>query len=194
MERSELRRKIRARRRGLTIEQQLDHASGLAEVLSRDPWFRNSQRIAAYLPVDGEMDPSPLIVTAWSMNKQVYLPVLVPFNHNRLWFAPYTPDTQLVRNRFGIPEPEIIHRSRSRTVGLDLVLTPLVSFDPRGNRLGMGGGFYDRTFAFLRSRRHWQRPRLLGIAYEFQKTGRLPRQEWDVPLCAVATEQQLYRF
>jgi 5-formyltetrahydrofolate cyclo-ligase len=75
---------------------------------------------------------------------------------------------------------------------LDLVLTPLVAFDAQGHRLGMGGGFYDRSFAYLLRHSRWLRPRLIGLAYDFQRQTRLPHQPWDVPLHAIATDHRLY--
>ncbi len=128
------------------------------------------------------------------MNKQVYLPVLRPFGDNRLWFAHYAPGTPLVKNRYGIAEPDIDHGKRVEAFALDLVLAPLVGFDLQGNRLGMGGGFYDRSFAHLLRHRHWLKPRLVGLAYDFQQVKHLPAQPWDVPLTAVATEHRIIEF
>jgi 5-formyltetrahydrofolate cyclo-ligase len=192
--RSEQRKKLRARRRALTESERLERSAALSRRLVQQPLFRNSTRIAAYLPADGEVDTRLLIELAWRMGKQVYLPVLVPFLHNRLWFARYEPDTRLVKNRFEIGEPEIVHRQRISSQALDLVLAPLVGFDKRGNRLGMGGGFYDRSFDFLNRRTHWRKPCLVGLAFEFQQLPQLPAQPWDVPLTAVATDIQWHRF
>ncbi|WP_455234132.1 5-formyltetrahydrofolate cyclo-ligase [Thiogranum longum] len=192
--RSDQRKQLRARRRALSESERLQRSEALCRQLSRQPLFRASKTIAAYLPEDGEVDPQPLIQLAWRMGKQVYLPVLVPLLDNRLWFARYAPDTRLVVNRYGIAEPEMVHRQRIASYALDIVLTPLVAFDHNGNRLGMGGGFYDRSFEFLLRRRHWCRPRLVGLAYDFQQLSRLPRQPWDVPLTAVATESSWHRF
>jgi 5-formyltetrahydrofolate cyclo-ligase len=75
---------------------------------------------------------------------------------------------------------------------LDLVLMPLVGFDADGNRLGMGAGFYDRKFAFLRHRRAWRRPLLLGIAFDAQRVERFDAALHDVPLWGVVTERAVY--
>ena len=101
-------------------------------------------------------------------------------------------NTRMAPNRFGIPEPIDAKPLRARQ--LDLLLMPLVGFDLEGNRLGMGGGFYDATLAFMRHRRVWRKPRLVGIAYECQRVDTLPHEPWDMPLDAVLTERQLYRF
>lgn len=192
--RSEQRRQLRARRRALSDRERRQLSRALCRQLARQALFRNSERIAVYLPQDGEVETRSLIELCWSLGKQVYLPVLVPYLDNRLWFARYHPDSRLVGNRFGIAEPEIVHRQRIAAQALDLVLAPLVGFDRNGNRLGMGGGFYDRSFAFLLGRRHWRKPRLVGLAYDFQQLPSLPPQPWDVPLTAVATDAAWHRF
>lgn len=137
------------------------------------------------------MDLSPLISRLWSMGKRTYLPGL---HGQELWFLPYTRYTPLCRNRFGIPEPDAPPRSRCLRQALDLVLMPLVAFDESGNRLGMGGGYYDRTFAYLLNRRRWRRPMLLGVAYEFQCVESLPTRHWDVPLDGVVTDKRVRLF
>jgi 5-formyltetrahydrofolate cyclo-ligase len=192
--RSDQRRELRARRRALSERERLQRSDALCRQLARQTLFHNASGIAAYLPQDGEVETQTLIELCWSMGKQVYLPVLVPFLDNRLWFARYRPDTRLVSNRFGIAEPETVHRQRIAPHALDLVLAPLVGFDRHGNRLGMGGGFYDRSFAFLLGRKHWRKPQLVGLAYAFQQLPSLPPQPWDVPLTAVATEAGWHRF
>jgi 5-formyltetrahydrofolate cyclo-ligase len=192
--RSDQRKQLRRQRCALDPAERLQRSHQLCQRLTQHRLYRNSQRIAAYLSANGEVDTHPLIEHAWSVGKQVYLPVLRPFGDNRLWFARHEPDTPLVKNRYNIAEPEIDHVKRVEAWALDLVLTPLVGFDEQGNRLGMGGGFYDRSFAHLLRRRHWQKPRLVGLAFDFQQVKRLPVQHWDVPLTAVATENRIIEF
>ncbi len=121
-----------------------------------------------------------------------YLPVLHPFRPGRLWFARYRPVDPMRPNRFGIQEPQRRGRQLCPAHGLDLVLLPLVGFDTHCNRIGMGGGFYDRSFAFLLRRRYWRRPLLIGLAHECQRVDAIERQPWDVPLDAVVTERGIY--
>ena len=181
-----LRQSIRKQRRALPEATARSCAVQLAQHTCAHPLLRNSRHIATYLAADGEIDPSPLMDCLWSMGRALYLPVLVPFAHGKLWFARYRPGDVLVKNRYGIPEPQHLELIKPRT--LDLVLMPLVAFDASGHRIGMGGGFYDRSFAFLRARRHWRKPTLIGLAYEFQRQGTILSNRWDVPLNAVATE------
>lgn len=193
-DRPQQRRKLRALRRSLDERERRRRDTALYRQLLRLPLFRNSRRIALYLPADGEAGTAAIVERAWEQGKEVYLPVLAPFLHNRLWFMRYTPHTPLSSNRFGIAEPPAGYRERVPGHALDLVLAPLVGFDASGNRLGMGGGFYDRSFAFLARRRHWRKPRLVGLAYDFQQLPGLPAQHWDVPLTAVVTDTGWHRF
>jgi len=183
---------MRKRRKALSETERDALGACLAKVASREPLVRISQRIAVYLPVNGEMDPRPLMDRLWSLGKVLYLPVLARFPERRLWFSTYRPGAPLADNRFGIPEPKSAHRGLVSAVFIDLVLLPLVAFDATGNRLGMGGGYYDCSLAFLKRRRHWRKPRLMGVAYEFQRIARINPESWDVPLDAVATEKRVY--
>lgn len=185
-----LRAQLRGRRRALDPAQRSAGAAALARRLVAHALFRRATRIACYFPVDGEIDTAPLLHRARAMGKQIYLPVLTA--KGALRFAPYSPGCKLRRNCFGIPEPVCHPRALRSGRQLDLVLTPLVGFDRAGNRLGMGGGYYDRSFAFLIHRHHWRKPHLLGLAYEFQRIAKLTRHAWDVPLAGVVTEQQIH--
>ena len=187
-----LRKQIRLKRRQLASRDRRACAKQLTRHLGRERLLLNSRHIAVYLPADGEIDTWPLIELLWSLGKTTYLPVLVPFSGQRLWFSAYARDDTLVTNRYGILEPERVHYRRIRIHALDLVMTPLVAFDTAGNRLGMGGGYYDCSFRFLKQRQYLRKPRLLGLAYEFQRTSRISPQPWDVPLDAIATDNGVY--
>jgi 5-formyltetrahydrofolate cyclo-ligase len=186
--RSEIRRQMRQYRRGLDPHLQQQMSLALCRQITLSSLFRYSGHIAFYLPNDGEIDLRPLIDRALDMGKRCYLPVLSPLYHNRLWFAPYHRESRVVYNRFGIPEPAVEWGKMRTPWTLDLILTPLVAFDSKGNRLGMGGGYYDRTLAYLTRRRYWRKPRLLGTAYDFQRVESLPHEAWDIPLQGIATE------
>lgn len=194
--RIELRQQMRNQRRTLDPAEREYCAIRLAEHIAASALFRNSQHIAFYLSNDGEVDLWPLLEHAWQRDKTCYLPVLGLRHSCRLWFIPYHSNDELIPNQFGILEPQHRRSERLRkAISLDLILAPLVAFDAKGNRLGMGGGYYDRTLGFLRQRRYWRKPRLLGTAYAFQRTShQLPVQPWDVPLDAIATEQGIEKF
>ncbi len=157
-------------------------------------YFRVSRRVSCYLANDGEIDPRPIMERIWDMRKICYLPVLSGLAGDYLWFAPAKPGTPLAQNRFGISEPVVSAKDLVRAQQLDLVLLPLVGFDERGNRLGMGGGFYDRSLRFLLNRKVWRKPNLVGIAHDFQRVDNLEAKPWDVPLEAVITDRAVYRI
>ena len=184
-ERREMRREMRRRRRALSEADRHAAAHALANRLAGNRWFINSRTIAVYLSNDAEIDLLPLVARAWSMGKRTYLPMLFG---PRLWFLPFHARSTLAGNRFSIPEPLEPARRRIRPMFLDLVLFPLVAFDRVGNRLGMGGGYYDRTFEAARRRAVWRGPKRIGVAYELQKVDSLPAADWDVPLDAIVTE------
>ncbi len=182
----------RAQRQTLANGLQLKHSHALCQHISRQKHYRNSNRIACYIANDGEIDPNPLIEHAWFTNKKVYLPILSPLK-NSLYFAPYEAGRRLKLNRYNIPEPVCQPSEWLRASQLDLLLLPLVAFDANGNRIGMGGGFYDRTLAYLQHRRYWRKPILAGLAHEIQKVGQLKTQSWDIPLDYIITEKQVYK-
>jgi len=188
-----LRRQLRQARRALTPREQRAASERLLRQLAHHPLFRRSRHIAFYLANDGEIDPAPLLERAARAGKRIYLPVLHPLGHDRLLFLRHRPGDRLIPNRYGIPEPALRGGRRAPPWRLDLVCLPLVAFDARGNRLGMGGGFYDRTFARA-PRARALRPRLVGLAHHFQQVASLPAEPWDIPLDAIATDATLLTF
>ncbi|OAI49147.1 hypothetical protein AYO45_03320 [Gammaproteobacteria bacterium SCGC AG-212-F23] len=145
--------------------------------------FQKSQSIACYLPREEEFNSMPMIQAIWRSGKKCYLPVLLP--DRSLVFASYKINDALVPNRYNILEPENTERIPAQQ--LDLVLMPLVAFDENGGRLGMGGGYYDRTFAFTKKAVS-TKPFLMGVAYALQQVDMLPQDEWDVVLDGIITE------
>jgi 5-formyltetrahydrofolate cyclo-ligase len=188
---------LRTARQQLTSAQHHHHAAHVARRLTALRWFRCARRIAWYWPSDGELDVRPLLHCAQRSGKTCYLPVLQPqhtsWGRGRLWFARYQHGARLQPNRFGIPEPRAAGRTICPLWQLDLIVLPLVGFDAKCQRLGMGGGFYDRSLAPLRQRHCGRRPRLLGVAHECQRVAHLSARAWDVPLDAIITERQMYR-
>jgi len=189
--RKELRLQLRHRRRALTLLQQKNASNRLLRQIIKIPGIQRVQHIAIYLASDGEINTQAIISWCRMHKKQLYLPVLHPLSHNRLWFARYTAQTPMKRNKYGIWEPRKPYRFMLSAKQLDLVLLPLVGFDEEGGRLGMGGGYYDRTFNYL-GHAGINKPRLVGLAHELQKVETLPVESWDVPLSGVATDQTLY--
>jgi 5-formyltetrahydrofolate cyclo-ligase len=190
----QIRQQIRQQRRNIEPALMAAHSKKINYHIQHSAEFRNARRIASYIACDGEVSLAATHQRIFNLQKALYLPVLDEIHHNRLWFAPCHPDSRLYNNRYGIPEPGAHSRQHARALGLNLVLTPLVGFDRKGHRLGMGGGYYDKSLAFLQQRKYWLRPFIMGVAYGFQEIKRVNFNEWDIPLHAVATENGIFYF
>ena len=188
-ERRQLRRELRAKRRALPDAIRVLADGAIQAHLKRLPEYRRARRIALYLAFDGEPSLGSLVEAGRLHGKRFYVPVLRGMT---MRFAELEPGASLRPNLFGIMEPKLGARLDARR--LDLVLTPLVAFDDRGVRVGVGRGYYDRCFRFLRHRKAWRRPKLLGVAYELQRVPRLTPSSWDIPLWGVTTETGSQRF
>lgn len=194
-EKRTLRRFLRRQRQALSEHEQRLAAQRLCHQLKALPEIRRAKRISLYLPVNGEIDPTPLIGWLRKRRVEVYLPVLRPFSANVLWFVAYHRDTPMVRNRFNIWEPDMRfsaqRQNRLPAWALDTLIVPLVGYDANANRMGMGGGFYDRSLAFMH--RPGPSPNLIGVAHACQQVASLPVEPWDVPLTAVVSDQGCVR-
>ncbi len=190
--RNTLRQTLRQRRRALDAREQVQASEALARNLLLHPDLRRARHLAVYLPNDGEIDPYTFVRFGQRRGMMFYLPVLHPIYPGRLVFASFDDSTPLIKNRFGIPEPEFGRCKTRPAWAMDAVLFPLVGFDEQGGRLGMGGGFYDRTFEFTRHRPR-PAPKMIGLAHECQKSDAIPMQSWDIPLHSVVTDQRIYR-
>ena len=188
--RDTLRSSLREKRHGLSTEQQMAASLALFNMLGNQDFFRVAQRIAFYQVADGEIDPRMLLDLALSEGKSCFLPVIQQDNPEFVSFAPYDANTELVPNKWGIAEPpasEVISPTN-----FDVVFVPLVAFSKDCFRMGMGQGFYDRTFSFKIFNRR-SSPMLVGLAHECQLINSFPVESWDVRLDAVATEKKIYR-
>lgn len=186
-DRMTLRGQLRARRRALTPQERIAAAQSLAARLLALPFAPQDGYVAGYWAMDGE-----IALHAWQLGLPSGCVYCLPVLHEdgRLRFAPWRPGDPLGANRHGIPEPQVGATSLLDPADMALVVLPLVAFDDRGHRLGMGGGWYDRSFAF-RQRRAGP-PWLVGAAFEAQRVDALEATDWDVALDAVCTEAQLY--
>lgn len=186
--RKNLRRKMRSERRKLTTPEQNQAATQLLRQLQNCIRYRRARSAAFYLASDGEIDPRPLISHALAAGKRCYLPVLKPLSQKKLHFVRYLPGATLRKNRYGIEEPLMQTQGIAQLRTLDVIFMPLVAFDRQGHRLGMGGGYYDRTLGSIDGR---SKPLLIGLAHSFQEVEQLPGAPWDIPLDYIATENEL---
>lgn len=181
MEKRAIREEVRARRRGLSVAAQRRHGKSVALRVAGQSWFRAGQHVALYLPADGEIDTRPLIERCWREGKTVYLPRLRA--GAKMEFAQYLPEDALVRGPYQLLQPASSSPTAS-VQALDIIFTPLVAFTAEGQRLGMGGGFYDRALAETGTGAPW----LAGLAHSCQQVDALPQEAWDRKVQVVMTE------
>ncbi|MGR6862338.1 5-formyltetrahydrofolate cyclo-ligase [Aliivibrio salmonicida] len=190
--RRQIRQSIRLDRNALSPHEQTQAAKDLVLQCANDPYIQKAQSIAIYLSVDGEIDTSLLIEWLWQQGKSVSLPVIHPFSKGHLLFLQYYPTTTLLLNKYQIPEPKLDKTQVVPVNALDIIITPLVAFDHTGNRLGMGGGYYDRTLV------NWHQsqtgPIPIGISHSCQQVDQLPIESWDVPLPRIITPKQIWHW
>lgn len=184
LSKSQLRKTLRQRRQGLGPAEQLAAARAMALTVTELAHWPQAECLGLYLAADGEIDTAPLCELCRALDKQLFLPVIQA--DNSLTFATWQADSPLVANRYGIPEPSAQARS-CPVETLDILFLPLVGWDRQGGRLGMGGGFYDRTLSGA------SRPLLVGLAHAGQEVDHVPRDDWDIPLDFIATDQSLHR-
>ncbi|MGE3319706.1 MAG: 5-formyltetrahydrofolate cyclo-ligase [Candidatus Berkiella sp.] len=186
-QKQQLRQRIRAKR--LLLSDTVVHtcARAVTRHLLQQPEFRNAQHIALYMSFNNEISTQSIFDKALRLHKSCYLPSITSTHH--LNFYKVDVDTLLCKNRFGIFEPRS-HAKARYAHQFDLILVPLVAFDKALHRLGMGGGYYDRTFAFKPPA---SKPYLVGLGYDFQKVNQLPYSNLDVSLDMVVTEKRIYR-
>jgi len=188
--RVKLRKEIRERRRALSPILQQQASELLLQRLSTYKKIQTAKNIALYLANDGELDLMPFIEWCWQENKQVYLPVLHPFCIGQLLFLLYEKSSTLINNNYGIKEPKLEVNKVCPLNQLDVLCTPLVAFDSSGARLGMGGGFYDRTLV------NWQQKKVypIGLAHDCQQVDKVPVELWDIPLPEIITPTKNYLY
>lgn len=193
IDQSTIRSKIQKERAQLSKEEQSRRSKKICSRIIQSDILSDALNIAIYLPVRGEADPTFLENFKEISGKSFYLPILSQINNNHLEFALYNKHTVMKLNRFNIPEPDpnsaqVLSDPRK----LDVVIMPMVAIDALGNRIGMGGGFYDRTFAFKKIQSC--KPNLIAFAYDFQLIEEQTPQSWDVPADSIALENQLIRM
>lgn len=188
---TELRQQLLTKRRAVDVAARHAAAAEAAALFSATKFFHHSQHIACYYPLEDEFDCLPIIEKVWAADKQCYLPFVTSKTEKVLDFVNYHSGDKLQPNRYKILEPTQVRKIALDD--LDVVLLPLVGFDQQGNRLGMGGGYYDRTFEMIRQQQH-KKCYLIGLAYEVQEVAELPCDPWDVGLDVVITEKRVVVF
>jgi 5-formyltetrahydrofolate cyclo-ligase len=184
-----LRQQITHQRSELDDAFQTVAAAAIADRICKMRALQRATRIGIYSAFRGEVNCDPILTKPILRKKRVFLPIL---GKKCLKFAPLNTDTRWTTNRFGILEPVYASRDIVSARQLDVVFVPLVGFDRVCNRIGMGAGYYDRSFAFRKRRTIWRKPLLIGLAYAFQRVECIRPEVWDVPLDCVITEEECY--
>ena len=180
----QLRKKALTARRSLSADMRAAASEIICKKVVASNAFKSSQLIACYLPMRDEVDTHFIIERAWRANKRIFVPIVR--NNENMLFREMRPNTTLIRNSMSIWEPEAGAIASPRE--LQMVVTPLVAYDQSNNRIGMGGGYYDRHFSFLRHRKVWLKPKLIGLAFECQKVEEITPNAWDIRLFKVFSE------
>lgn len=183
-----LRQKIKKLRGNLSTSQRYDASIAVWLRILEQDFFIEAQHIALYMPIQGELDTNPILQTSARLGKNIYLPI-VKSQASTLDFYHYTFKMKMAMNQYGILEPPEEASEYIEPQKLDLVFVPLVAFDVHCRRLGMGKGYYDRTFAF---RQHLSKPMLVGLGYAFQEVPLVPNNETDIALDKVITHQTIF--
>ena len=162
---SELRSECRLARANMTVAARKKASARICDAVTRSGYFRRSRIVGCYLSTDEEVDTCAIIQRGLTMGKQIFAPVLG--KNGSMRFRDLSADSRLSLNQFGLMEPQTGEFVDPHH--LDIVITPLVAFDASGNRIGMGGGYFDRCFAFLKGRKIWLHPKLIGLAFDCQR-------------------------
>jgi 5-formyltetrahydrofolate cyclo-ligase len=184
-----LRHQLRMQRRSLSLNQQRTASRIACNKIAKLKEFQRAKSIGLYLASDGEIDPWPLCQVALAAGKSVYLPVVG--DNFSMSFHRYQRHHKLKRNSYNIQEPFPRTRKRTSLKTLDLIIMPLVGFDQQCNRIGIGGGFYDRALSFKRDQPQ-QQPTLIAIAHQLQQCSPLTPQTWDVRLNKVVSDKAVF--
>lgn len=188
------RRECRSKRKAFSSSYRKKVTLAATSNLKKLSCFQKSKRIACYIANDGEISPHFIIKFLLMQKKSCYLPALDPLRIKKLRFLAYNPDSQLHNNHYGIAEPSIPIKHSLKPWALDLIITPVVGFDCYGHRIGMGGGYYDRTFSYLRTRQHWRKPYIVGFAFDEQELVCIHANKWDIPLNAIVTPTRVIQL
>ncbi|MEP1444850.1 MAG: 5-formyltetrahydrofolate cyclo-ligase [Paraglaciecola sp.] len=190
--RQQIRQEYRKKRQMLSPLLQAEAATQILTTCLESTPLLKAKTIACYIANDSEVNPQKIINYCWHQGKSVLLPVLHPFSKGHLLFVEYHPNSATRKNLYGIDEPIVTSSNICTLENIELILTPLVAFDAKGNRLGMGGGYYDRTLAPIR--RDSMDTQLIGLAHTCQQTDKIIADSWDIPLNGIATPKQFFNI
>ena len=174
MDKKELRRTIRERKRAMTEEEIVSRSEALGVLFAQSEAYKAAKTIYGYLPYNQEVRTVPMLEQALKDGKRVAVPKVYGDEMKFLYLDDLT---QVAKGYAGIPEP--IADEPVADDETALVLMPGLAFDPQGHRIGYGGGFYDK---FLAAEPNHP---TLALCYEFQMLPELHTEEHDIPVDTV---------
>ena len=190
-QKEQLRKSLKQLRRNLLVSEQKSAAETVHDLVTEQDFFTSANHLAFYLSIDNELNPGPILQKAMDVKKSCYLPVISKNSQHEMSFRLYDRGMSLKENKWGIREPSALAPLIS-PLNLEVVFVPLVGFDEKCSRLGMGKGFYDKTFNF-KNQDTQTKPLLVGLAYECQRVKEIPCESWDIRLDIVVTALGIYR-
>ncbi len=187
--RANLRDKMRKLRAAVSGEDEKELSFKVMQKVLVHPFLNEKRLIGSYISAHHEISTANLNLKLESLGHCVALPVIDPKHKGHMDFYTYEDNSELIKNRFGILEPPPYHERYIGTDIFELVLLPLLAFDLNGNRMGMGGGYYDRLLKKLSANCI-----TIGLAYDFQMMPAIAAEHWDMPLDEVITPSKHYIF
>jgi len=183
-----------ARRDAMTPPQRAQASQRLVAYADAIEHFLKNEQLknktfSGFWPIRSEIDPRPLMFALAEGGKKLALPALIGKGRDRqMIFRAFKPDDELIAMGFDTFGP----REEASRLDPDLILLPLAAFDKTGNRIGYGGGFYDRTLANMYQR--GLRPKLVGLGFNCQEVDSIDAEPHDIRLEAILTESGLQLF
>ncbi|WP_295351113.1 5-formyltetrahydrofolate cyclo-ligase [uncultured Succinivibrio sp.] len=186
--RKKIRQDILKQRRVIPVEDSFQAGLNIVKVLRGHEFFSSKKIVASYISTGGEISTAPLNDYLLDAHDLI-LPYININVKGSMDFYSFKKGDPLIENRFHILEPENKQENLIRPDLIDAIVVPLVAFDKRGNRMGMGGGFYDRMLKKVSAE-----CLLIGVAYDFQLIENVPTESWDMPLDEVITPTTHFIF
>ena len=186
--RKSLRQQILEQRRQVTPIKAYEAGVEIVKILSHHKHFLQKKMVVSYLSLGGELSTEPINEYLLE-HHELALPFMDVHVKGHMDFYSYKKGDRLIENRFHILEPENLPENLVTPDKFEALIVPLVGFDNKGNRLGMGGGYYDRMLKKLSAQ-----CLLIGVAYDFQLLDAVPIEHWDMPLHEVITPTKHYVF
>lgn len=181
-----IRRVFLKKRRTMKEEDVIKYSEDIISQLTNSQVFKESKKIMIYLSFNNEVDTYKLMEYCLNNGKRVIVPYCIKKERKMIPSEVKNPDTELKLNSFGYREPDIESLREVKIEDIDLVIVPGVVFDEAGNRIGFGGGYYDRFLTRLKNT-----TMTMAICYDYQIIDRVPVDKLDIPVKCIITNKRI---